>query len=100
MAATPKLKDAYAELSRYENFEMISLSMDDSSDIVKRHMELHSLEWPQVRVGSHSKIAADYGVDGAPHYVLIGPDGKVLLNNSNGGPQLDKALEKSLGIKS
>jgi hypothetical protein len=41
--------------------------------------------WPRVRVGQGSEAATEYGVRGAPTYLLIGPDGKIVLNSESDG---------------
>ena len=90
VAGTPKLKKFYRDLksSFGDDFEMISLSMDDNEHLVRRHVKKHKLTWPQVRIGLRSRISSDYGVnDVAPKYFLIGPDGKLLLTPES--PQVD-----------
>jgi len=90
VAGTPKLKKFYRDLksSFGDDFEMISLSMDENEQSVRRHVKKYKLTWPQVRIGLHSKISSDYGVnDSAPQSFLIGPDGKILLTPES--PQVD-----------
>jgi peroxiredoxin len=89
VAGSPKLKKGYKDLkaSFGDDFEMISLSMDDYEQSVRQHVNKHKLTWPQVRIGHYSKIASDYGVEGAPQYFLIGTDGKILLSPES--PQVD-----------
>ena len=71
-----------------DNFEMISLSMDDNDQSVRAHAKKYNLPWPQVRIGLHSKISSEYGVnDAAPKSYLIGPGGKILLTPES--PQVD-----------
>jgi peroxiredoxin len=90
VAGTPELKKVYADMktSFGNDFEMISLSMDDNEESVREHLKKYELTWPQARIGLHSKISSDYGVnDRAPMYFLIGPDGKILLTPES--PQID-----------
>lgn len=90
VAGTPKLKKFYADMKAAfgDNFEMISLSMDDSEHMVRKHVEEYGLIWPQVRIGIQSRISSDYGVnDRAPISFLIGPDGRILLTPED--PQVD-----------
>ncbi|MFC1676540.1 redoxin domain-containing protein [Planctomycetota bacterium] len=99
VAGTPKLKKLYVDMkaSFGEDFEMISLSMDDNEHLVREHIKKYDLAWPQVRIGLHSKISSDYGVnDTAPRYFLIGPEGKILLTPDS--PQVDTKsfIEKTL----
>ena len=76
----PHLKEFHQQASRGEKFVMIGLSLDDSDAVVRRFVENHQLPWRQARIGRLSRLAASYGVlDTAPHYVLIGPDGRIIL---------------------
>jgi len=100
IASTPALKRFYRDMSRYKDFEMISLSMDGNEQLVREHIKKYDLTWPQVRIGLHSRISSDYGVnDTAPKFFLIGPDGKILLTPES--PQVDTKsfIEKVLKNK-
>jgi len=90
VASTPQVKAGYEELSAYGHFEMISISLDDFEDSVRRHVEDHELSWPQACVGMYSQIAADYGVKGLPTYIFVGPDGRIL---PSGEADVKAALE-------
>ncbi len=81
VASTPALKNFYEELSEYDDFVMIGMSLDRGEFGLGRHIEKNKLTWPQIRLGLHSQVAADYGVSGVPAYILIGPDGKILTSD-------------------
>jgi len=92
VASVPKIKKAFAELKRYPDFEMLSLSGDVSDPILDQFTDQHKIPWPQARIGDDSKVARDYGVTGYPSYRLIGRDGKILST----GKDLDGALRSAL----
>ncbi len=96
VASTPALKKMEAEWSKDERFRMISFSLDGNDDKFRAHIKKHGLDWPQVRLGRYSQIAADYRVTGVPAYVLVGPDGKI-IKRSHQGSEIRKALKKALG---
>ncbi|HUW20615.1 MAG TPA: redoxin domain-containing protein [Sedimentisphaerales bacterium] len=97
LASTPSLKRFYEDMSRYRDFEMISISQDDAELRARDYIEKHKLTWPQVCVGLNSKIGAEYGVNNrAPFYFLIGPDGKILSTRGNLS-LLASEIEKILG---
>ena len=73
-------KAFHEEFRRHDKFQMISLSLDISELLHKRHVEKYGLTWPHVRLGLDSEVSANYGVSGVPSYALIAPDGKVILN--------------------
>ena len=79
---------------------LLDLAMDDSEAKLRNVVATHKLTNPQARIGQGSKLAASYGVTGAPDDFMIGPDGRVLLNHeSPEGPGdteavIDKALKQ------
>jgi len=99
VAGTPKLRKFYADMkaSFGDDFEMISLSMDDNEQLVCVHVKKYGLIWPQARIGLNSKISSDYGVnDTAPKSFLIGPDGKILLTPESPQVDTESFIEKVL----
>lgn len=96
VASTPALKQFYQDLSRYNDFAMISLSLDDSQSMFRRFVKKHRLNWPQVRLGVQSEVGADYGIKDVPVYILVGPDGKILLNRERNLNKLKAAVKKTL----
>jgi len=99
VAGTPELKKFYAEMKKSfgDDFELISLSMDDSEPKLRDYVKQNNLSWPQVRIGLHSKISADYGVnDRAPVSFLIGPNGKILLSPESKETDTKAIIEKAL----
>ena len=76
---------------------MISFSQDNDESALKRFVEKHELAWPQVRIGMGSELAAAYGAKGwAPVYVLVGTDGKILLNKTMDWNKLKAAVANVL----
>jgi peroxiredoxin len=101
-SCTPCIKSAdslkkFYDRTRNEHpdFEMISISTDDSDQRVRIHIEEYKHSWPQVRVGAMSKLAADYGVEGLPRYVLVKRDG-VIAHDGHSDKDMAKWLEISL----
>lgn len=64
---------------------------------VREFAKKHDLSWPQVRIGQKSKVAANYAVDGAPAYFVIGPDGKI-VSMSQDWRKLHDAITKALAV--
>lgn len=93
--SAPSLKKYHDQKKdEHPDFEMISISTDDSDQRVRIHIEEHEHSWPQVRVGVNSKLAADYGVEGLPRYVLVGRDG--IIKHDGKSRDLEKRLRNSL----
>lgn len=104
VAGLPELKKTQEGLQKKygERLVWVNLAMDDVDSKVRDLVEAQ--KWPGVhaRIGLNARLAAEYGVEGAPDNFLIGPDGRVLLNReSPEGPEdtervIDRALSQSL----
>lgn len=46
---------------------------------------------------SESQVRANYGVSGVPAYILIGPDGKVLLSQERDWDKIKATVANALG---
>lgn len=96
VASMPHTRESYEQLSKYGDFEMVSLSGDDNDSTLRGFVKEHELTWPQVRIGHDSKLADAYGVSGYPKYILVGKDGRILCTKK---AQLNSTLIKALDIK-
>ncbi|MHC4526296.1 MAG: HEAT repeat domain-containing protein [Planctomycetota bacterium] len=96
-ASTPALKQFYAGLKKRhgDRFVMLGLSQDSSETLARRYVEKEAVPWPQVCIGLHSQVAADYGVYGLPMYFVVGPDGKIVADDNAGNLEavIDAALK-------
>lgn len=83
VAAIDHLKALQAELAEKhgDSFVMLSLSQSTEPYRTRRFVERHQLAWPQAHIGMGSEIASKYGVNGAPFYFIVGPDGKLASNS-------------------
>ena len=79
---TPRLK-ALSEKFDRDNFEIIGISADTRRDKVKNYVEKSHIEWPQIldTIDNNNKVSKMYNIGGYPHYVLIDPQGKVMMTN-------------------
>ncbi len=99
MASMPAMKTFQATMSKeYPKFAMLSLSMDDDSERFREYLKQQGFAWPQARIGMNSELAADYGVEGAPAYFVIGPDGKVVCTDKN-WQEIQKAVAEADGFR-
>ena len=90
--------DFQKQLSRHKDFVMISLSMDDYEEPLRKRLAEYKPVWPQARIGLKSKVSADFGVnDRAPVFILIAPDGKIRLQNERNWETIASAVEEMLG---
>ncbi|UYQ94983.1 AhpC/TSA family protein [Chitinophaga horti] len=93
IAAMPELKKLHE--SAPANLAVISLSVDERTETWKKASDKFQLNWINLSDGKGmTGLAANYGVTGIPHYVIISPDG-VLLDSWVG--YSEGALEKRVG---
>ncbi len=95
---TPHMKAAYDAYGSDARFVMISLSLDQSTNLPKKFADKHDLKWIQGFLGDWSKdtVTKDYSVRGIPSIFLIGPDGKIMAQNLR-GDGIKSAVGSALG---
>ena len=77
MMAMPELGE-FSETNK-DKLTVISLSLDTKKEIWKKISEQQKISWVNLSDGKGmAGIAAKYGVEAIPHYVMISPEGKVL----------------------
>ncbi len=94
VAETPYLKEAYALIKDNPKFAMIGLSLDPEKEAPIEYAKKNQLGWIQGFLGDWSKtdIPNQYGVQGIPSIMLIGPDGKIVASGLR-GPAIKSALQ-------
>jgi len=77
------LNDTYGKDGR---LVILSLSVDYQEQTARELMKEMGVTWTACYLGgwSETTVPASFGVEGIPHAVLIGPDGKVLAKNLKG----------------
>lgn len=64
-----------------DSLTVISLSVDRKKEIWKKASEQEKISWVNLSDGNGmAGIAARYGVQGIPHYVIISPSGEILTS--------------------
>ena len=96
VANTPSLKRLHDRLKDDENFSMISLSLDEKSHLVQRHVEQFGLDWPQICLGNNSDVITAYGIYGVPVYFVIDRDGKIITHTIRDYTKLENVIRKTL----
>jgi hypothetical protein len=92
------LKDAYEGWSLDGRLAMVSASVDDTAEQVRRHVAEKQLAWTQIVLGprEQTNVPQKFGVDGYPTIMLISPEGKLIETGLRGG-RLRDVLIKYLG---
>lgn len=83
------------------NFEILSLSMDRKpSDVAPFRKAKFAMPWKHAFLpgAKLNPMTIAYGAVGIPHYVLVGPDGRILAAGASlRGDKLEPTLAKHLG---
>jgi thiol-disulfide isomerase/thioredoxin len=88
------IKQAF-EKYRDRNFEVVSISLDNSDEIVRNYLKTENLPWFHLYEdgGLDSPLAEQLGVSVVPTMILVGADGTVIDRNVS-AVDLDKILSR------
>ena len=92
----PNIKKVYEQYGG-EYFEVVSIAVWERASVqvtIDTAYEL-GMTWPQINNGQREP-AEIYGVEGIPHLVLFGPDGKILDRGFEGYEGIKEAVSKYL----
>lgn len=86
----PHLKKLKA---KYPEFNIVSLSIDDSDSKWKKALEEEGMNWTQInyKQGFDGIISSLYGIQGVPAGFVVDGEGKIIASDMRGAP-LDKLL--------
>jgi len=77
-------------------FQIIGISVDDKpADVVKYMKEKLDLPWVQWHIGPTGKLLEEWGVQGFPTYLVVGPDG-IVRERTNHLDEESKAVIRKL----
>ena len=72
----PEMKNYY---NKYKGkFEILGIDCNDTEAKWKEAVKKHELPWLHVYNPRDSKVLADYGIQGFPTKIIVGPDGKIV----------------------
>ena len=100
VAEAPHLKAVHEAFGDDPRFAMMSLSLDQTRDVVSKFLEDKPQPWTQVFLGDWSTdpVTKEYGVHGIPSIFLIDPDGKIVAQGLR-GPKIKEAVARALEAK-
>lgn len=96
VAALPTLR-SLAERSEDEPFVLLSISSDQSLEVLERFVEKEGMTWPQAWDGRTHLSTRVFGNRAYPTYLLIGPEGEILTALRGGGPGVERQLTSEVG---
>ena len=74
VVSVPAVKDLEGD---YEGLAVVSISLDESEDAVRRFAERHGMT-SRIALAGKSGIDARYGIEGIPSFFIIDREGKVV----------------------
>ncbi|MFO0951704.1 MAG: carboxypeptidase regulatory-like domain-containing protein [Isosphaeraceae bacterium] len=97
VAELPNLHSVHEAFGDHPKFVMVSLSLDDSKEVVSKFLKDRDEPWTQVFLGDWTTdpVTKAYGVEGIPSIFLIDPDGKIVARDLR-GTGIKAAVAKAL----
>lgn len=93
----PQMK-AYYE--KYKGkYEILSIDCRDTQEKWKAALEKYQMPWLHVYNPQNSTILKDYGIQGFPTKILLGPDGKIVKTIVGEDPAFYTFLDETFGKK-
>ncbi len=91
----PQMKTYY---EKYKGkFEILGVDCNDTQEKWKEAVKKYELPWLHVYNPRGSKVLADYGVQGFPTKVLVGPDGKIVKTIVGEDPSFYTFMDETFG---
>ena len=85
--ALPALRELHGELPA-ARFALLSISVDDELETVTDFMQEEAMPWSNWHVGSASEVAQAWNIRAFPTYILVDPQGTILVRTN----RLDERL--------
>ena len=93
----PEMKEYY---NKYKGkFEILGIDCNDTEAKWKEAVAKHELPWLHVYNPRDSKVLADYGIQGFPTKIVVGPDGKIVKTIVGEDPAFYTLLDQLFGGK-
>jgi len=82
IAELPLLFELYDKYKN-NNFDILGVAVWEKRDVTIAGIEKHKIPWQHIIDTEHIPTRL-YGIEGIPHIILFGPDGKILARNLRG----------------
>ena len=90
----PNIKKVYNKY-RGPRFDIVSVAVADKKENTLEAIKEEGIVWNNMVDAGQVPVNL-YGIEGIPHIVLFGPDGKVVAVDLR-GPRIEAAVKKALG---
>jgi len=91
IAEIPVLVEVYHKY-KGDKFELLGVAVWDQREETLKSIERHNTPWPQIIDASDIPTNL-YGIQGIPHIILFGPDGKIIARDLRGDQLKAKVAE-------
>jgi thiol-disulfide isomerase/thioredoxin len=91
----PSIKKLHDKYGKQISFVGVAVSVNQNPTLVKRYVENHKLEWPQV-YDNDGNATDVYDVPATSYVVLVDKAGKVVYTGLGGDQKLEPAIKKVL----
>lgn len=81
-AEIPNIKSVYNEYHK-KGLDVLSVAVWDRPEATKDTAKVYGVSWDQI-INAGQVPTELYGIEGIPHIILFGPDGKILKRNLRG----------------
>lgn len=72
----PEMKEYYAKYR--DRIEFVGIDCRDTEEAWREGVKKHELPWVNLYNGHDQEIVIEYGIQGYPTKIIVGPDGKVV----------------------
>ena len=91
----PEMKEYYKKYA--SKFEILGIDCNDTEQKWKDAVKKHELPWLHVYNPRDSKVLNDYGIQGFPTKIIVGPDGKIVKTIVGEDPAFYTLLDQLFG---
>ena len=93
----PEMKKYYEKYSG--KFEILGIDCNDTDQKWRDAVKKYELPWLHVYNPRDSKVLSDYGIQGFPTKIIVGPDGKIVKTVVGEDPSFYALLDSLFGAK-
>ena len=88
----PKMKEYYAKYPG--KFEILGIDCNDTEEKWRAAVQKYELPWLHVYCPKESTLLEDYGIQGFPTKIIVGPDGKIVKTIIGEDPSFYSLLDE------
>lgn len=91
----PEMKEYYAKYK--DRIEFVGIDCRDTEEAWREGVKKHELPWVNLYNGHDQEIVIEYGIQGYPTKIIVGPDGKVVEAFLGEDPAMYEKLDEMFG---